>query len=169
MKISTFAALIWRWCSMLLAIAAIVWTYSVNPDNVALSYDASGDGDFFLTKSQIFYLASAIFLLNNVLIVAMKKQIQTIPISVLPIPAKEVWKQSRAELDEFLGNWLYAIVGAVNVILGIGLFALATVNSQQFVQSISDFEWLYYLSLFLLVVVFVIIPLRLLRPPVPVS
>ncbi len=169
MKISTFAALIWRWCSMLLAIAAIVWTYSVNPDNVALSYDASGEGDFFLTKSQIFYLASAIFLLNNVLIVAMKKQIQTIPISVLPIPAKEVWKQSRAELDEFLGNWLYAIVGAVNVILGIGLFALATVNSQQFVQSISDFEWLYYLSLFLLVVVFVIIPLRLLRPPVPVS
>ncbi|ODS81454.1 MAG: hypothetical protein ABS46_11400 [Cytophagaceae bacterium SCN 52-12] len=169
MKISTFAALIWRWCSMLLAIAAIVWTYSVNPDDVALSYDASGSGDFFLTKSQVFYLASAIFLLNNVLIAAMKKQIHTIPISVLPIPAKEGWRQNRAELDEFLGNWLYAIVGAVNVILGIGLFALATVNSQQFVQSISDFEWLYYVSLFLLVLVFVIIPLRLLRPPVPAS
>ncbi len=154
---------------MLLAIAAIVWTYSVNPDDVALSYDASGSGDFFLTKSQVFYLASAIFLLNNVLIAAMKKQIHTIPISVLPIPAKEGWRQNRAELDEFLGNWLYAIVGAVNVILGIGLFALATVNSQQFVQSISDFEWLYYVSLFLLVLVFVIIPLRLLRPPVPAS
>jgi len=154
---------------MLLAIAAIVWTYSVNPDDVALSYDASGSGDFFLTKSQVFYLASAIFLLNNVLIAAMKKQIHTIPISVLPIPAKEGWRQNRAGLDEFLGNWLYAIVGAVNVILGIGLFALATVNSQQFVQSISDFEWLYYVSLFLLVLVFVIIPLRLLRPPVPAS
>ena len=99
----------------------------------------------------------------------MKKQIHSIPISVLPAPAKEGWRESRAELDEFLGNWLYAIVGAVNVILGIGLFALATVNSQQFVQSVSDFEWLYYVSLFLLVMVFVIIPLRLLRPPVPVS
>lgn len=154
---------------MLLAIAAIVWTYSVNPDNVALSYDAYGNGDFFLTKSQVFYLASAIFLLNNVLIVAMKKQIHTIPISVLPIPSKEDWRLSRAELDEFLGNWLYAIVGAVNVILGIGLFALSTVNSQQFAQSINDFEWLYYVSLFLLVLVFVIIPMRLLRPPVPAS
>ncbi len=169
MKISTFAALVWRWSSMLLAIAAIVWTYSVNPEEVALSYDAFGNGDFFLTKSQVFYLASAIFLLNNVLIVAMKKQIHTIPVQVLPIPAKEGWRRNRAELDEFLGNWLYAIVGAVNVILGIGLFAVATVNSQQFTQNINDFEWLYYASLLLLALVFVIIPLRLLRPPVPVS
>ncbi len=169
MKISTFAALIWRWSSMLLAVAAIVWTYSVNPESVALSYDASGNGDFFLTKSQVFYLASAIFLLNNVLIVAMKKQISTVPISVLPIPAKEGWKQNRAELDEFLGNWLYAIVGAVNVILAIGMFALATVNSQQFTQNVHDFEWIYYVSLLLLALVFVIIPLRLMRPPVPAS
>jgi hypothetical protein len=43
------------------------------------------------------------------------------------------------------------------------------VNSQQFTFDIFDFEWLYYVSVVLLLVVFVGIPLRLFRPPVPAS
>lgn len=154
---------------MFLAVAAIVWTYSINPDEVAVSYDVNGNGEFFLTKSQVFYLGAVIFLLNNVLIVAMKNQVHKIPVSIMPIPNKRAWGLNRPELDEFLGNWLYAIVGVVNVILGVGLLSLSTVNSQQFTQDIYDFEWLYYVTLFLLAVVFIAIPFRLTRPPVPAS
>ncbi|GAA4438799.1 hypothetical protein GCM10023091_19910 [Ravibacter arvi] len=152
---------------MLLAVAAIIWTYSVNAEEVALSYDAAGNGSFFLSKSELFYLACAVFLLNNVLIVAMKKQLHRIPVSIMPIPKKEAWAQHKSELVEFLGTWLFAIVGAVNVILALGLFALATVNSKQFTYDIFDFEWLSYGSLALLVLVFVVLPFRLFRPPVP--
>lgn len=152
---------------MVLAFVAIVWTYSVNPAQVALAYDAGGVVAFSITKSQLFYLAAAIFLVNNVVLVAMKQRVGAIPASLMPIPNKALWGLNRPELDEFLGNWLFAIVGAVNFVLAIGLFAVSTVNSDQFKWNIFDFEWLYYLSLLLLVVVFVIIPLRFFRPPVP--
>lgn len=169
MKISTFAALVWRWCSMILAFAAIVWTYSVNPAEVALALDANGNGDHFLTRSQLFYLSAAIFLINNVLLVAMKRRIGIVPVSLMPIPNKQLWGMNRPALDEFLGNWLFAIVGMVNFVLGIGLFAIATVNSQQFKFDIFDFEWLYYLSVAMLVIVFVVVPFRLFRPPAPAA
>jgi hypothetical protein len=154
---------------MVLAFVAIVWTYSVNPAEVALGYDANGSGEFFLSRSQLFYLAAAIFLVNNVILVAMKSRIASIPVTLMPIPKRELWALNRPALNEFLANWLFSIVGVVNFVLGIGLFAVATVNSQQFTFDIFDFEWLYYVSVVLLLVVFVGIPLRLFRPPVPAS
>jgi len=169
MKISTFTALVARWLTMVLAIGAIVWTYSVNAPEVTLSYDGNGNPSVVVTKSQLFYLAAAIFLISNVLLAHMKKQIPGIPIAVMPIPHKKLWAESRPELDEFLGNWLFAVISAVNFILSLGLFIVASDNSLQFKLNLGDFNWVYYASYVILFAVLVLIPLKLLRPPVPAS
>lgn len=169
MKIFTFTALVFRWGTMLLAVAAIVWTYSVNSQEVTLSYDKEGNSLIVLTKSQLFYLASFIFLLTNVILASVKRQIHKLPVAIMPIPHKKLWDESREELDEFLGNWLFAIISAINFILGAGLLTLATANSLQYAQNINDFAWVYYLSFVILLAVLVLIPIRLLRPPVPAS
>lgn len=167
MKTSTFAAKVWRWCSTLLAAAAIIWTYSVNPESVAVDFDEGGNGSFFLTKGAVFYIAAALFILNNAVVASIKRQIPKIPVSMMPIPNRKAWALNRPELDEFLGNWLYSMVGTINVVLGISLFALATVNSEQFRWRIFDFAWVGYGTIFLFLIVLVAVPLQLFRPPVP--
>lgn len=152
---------------MLLVVGAMVWTYSVNSESLAVNFDETGQGNFFLSKEAIFYIAMALFLVNNVVIVAVKGQIKKIPVSMMPIPNRMAWGQNRPELDEFLENWLYGVVGMINVVLGVSLFALATVNSLQFDQNVFDFSWLMYVTLVLLFIVFLLIPLQLFRPPAP--
>ena len=49
----------------------------------------------------------------------------------------------------------------------LSLFALTTVNSSQFNQDVFSFAWLFYLGFGMLILVFLSLPLRLLRAPVP--
>ena len=90
-----------------------------------------------------------------------------VPVSLLPIPNRLAWASHREELNEHLTNWLYCLVAAINTIVALSLFALATVNSNQFKQDVFSFAWLFYLGFGMLIAVFVALPIRLLRPPVP--
>ena len=84
----------------------------------------------------------------------------------LPIFNKKAWSLHREALNEHLTNWLFCLVAVINTIIGMSLFALATVNSQQYKLDVFDFSWLFYVGIALLVIVF-LLPLRLLSPPVP--
>ncbi len=167
MKVSTFSIKIWRWFSVLLVVGALAWTYSLFPDLVAVGFASSGMAEHYVEKDTIFYIAMGLIIFNNVVIAAMARSIGKVPVSLLPIPNRQIWAQHREELDEHLINWLYCLVAAINTIVSLSLFALATVNSNQFNEDVFSFAWLFYLGFGMLIVIFVALPLQLLRAPVP--
>jgi hypothetical protein len=167
MKVTTFGIKVWRWFSVLLIVGALVWTYSLLPDLVAVGFASSGMADYYLDKETIFYVATGLIIFNNVVIMAMARQVHKVPVSLLPIPNRKAWAQHRSELNEHLVNWLYCLVAAINTIMALSLFALATVNSTQYNANIFSFAWLFYLGFGMLIVIFAALPIRLLRTPVP--
>lgn len=167
MKVTTFAIKVWRWFSVLLVVGALTWTYSLFPDMVAVGFASSGMPDYYLEKDLIFYVAMALIIFNNVIIMAMARQVAKVPLSLLPIPNRSAWAEHRDALNEHLINWLYCLVAAINTILALSLFALATVNSSQYNANIFSFAWLFYLGFGMLIVIFAALPIRMMRPPVP--
>lgn len=165
MKVTTFAIKIWRWASLLFVIGALVWTYSLFPEMVAVDFSDSGLAERYVEKGHIFYIVMGLFLVNNVLITGIARHIPNVDPTHLPIPKRKTWALHRAELNEHLINWLFCVVSVINTITGFSLLALATINSTNYKMDVFDFSWLYYASVVLVVVVF-LLPLRLLWPPV---
>lgn len=167
MKITTFGVKVWRFMSTVFVIGALGWTYSLLPDKVAVNFESSGLANNYISKENIFYLVTALIVFTNVVIPATARQVAKIPSDRLPIPNKNLWVSSRADLNEHLVNWLHSITAAINTIIAFSMLALGTVNSNQFKMDVFDFAWLLYAGAALLVVVIVALPVRLMRPPVP--
>ena len=166
MKVGTFVIKIWRWLSVFLVIGALVWTYSVFPDMVAVDFSNTGLAEKYVGKENVFYIVMGLFLVNNVVISGLAKQIPNVDPEHLPIINRKIWAQHRTDLNEHLINWLFCLVAVINTIIGFSLFALATINSTQYKLDVFDFSWLYYASITLMVLVF-LLPLRLLFTPAP--
>jgi len=166
MKVGTFVIKIWRWLSIFLVIGALVWTYSLFPEMVAVDFSETGLAEKYVGKENVFYIVMGLFLVNNVIIAGLAKQIPNMDALHLPILKREIWAQHRADLNEHLTNWLYCLVAVINTIIGFSLFALATINSTQYKMDVFDFAWVYYAGMAMMIIVF-IMPLRLLWTPVP--
>lgn len=166
MKATTFSIKVWRWLSILFLLGSLVWTYSVFPENVAVDFSDSGLAELYVSKEYVFYIIMGIFLINNVVISRLSKQVSKIDATYFPIPNRTVWAQNRKELDEHITNWLFCLIAAINTIVGFSLLALATINSNSFKMSVFDFSWIFYTSLGLMIFVF-LLPLRLLFTPTP--
>lgn len=166
MKVTTFAIKIWRWLSLLFVIGALMWTYSLFPDMVAVDFSDSGLAEKYVSKEHVFYIVMGLFLLNNVLITGLAKHIPKVDAMNLPILNKKAWAANRPELDEHLTNWLYCLVAVINTIIGFSLLALATINSMQYKMDVFDFSWIYYAACGLILFVF-LLPLRMLWTPAP--
>ncbi|HEV7347611.1 hypothetical protein [Telluribacter sp.] len=167
MKVTTFGIKVWRVFSVLLVVGALIWTYSTFPDEVAVDFDKSGLPKNYLGKEAVFYIAMGLILFNNVVIMAIVRQIPKVPSQLLPIPKRDQWHLHREELNEHLTNWLYCLVAAINTIMALSFFSLSTVNSSEFKWDVFDFAWLFYLGIGMLMIVLLSLPLRLMRPPVP--
>lgn len=166
MSISTFAIKIWRWSSILLLLGALIWTYSVMDAVVAVGFDENGESAFSVSKDTVFYLITGIFIINNIILMSLAKYLNKVPVSSLPVPNRSGWINAQEEVREILGNWVGALVGTVNTILGLSLFALATVNSKVFNWNVFSFSWIAYLGIAMLIIIVVALPVRLSRPPV---
>ncbi len=165
MKISTYSIKVWRFLSMALVIASAGFTYSILPDEVAVGFGPSGQPKDYMLKSNIFYIAVGIILVNNVLIMSLAKRLLKFPANLLPIPNQTDWTAHREALNEHLQNWFYCIVASINTILALTLFTIGTVNSNQFKYHLSDFGWLFYLTVFMLLAILISLPIRLLMKP----
>jgi hypothetical protein len=166
MRIGTFVVKIWRWVSIAFVIGALGWTYSLLPDMVAFDFSETGLADSYINRDVIFYIVMGLFLVNNVVISSLVKAVPRIDLQILPILNKETWAKNRSHLNELIINWIYCIIAGVNTMIGLSLFSLATVNSNQFKMDIFDFSWLFYMGLLLMILIF-LLPLRLLFAPAP--
>jgi hypothetical protein len=166
MKVTTFAIKVWRWMSLLFVIGALLWTYSLFPDMVAVDFSDTGLAEKYVDKEHVFYIVMGLFLLNNVIITGLARHISKVDAMHLPILNKKTWALHREELNEHLINWLFCLVAVINTIIGFSLLSLATINSTQYKVDVFDFSWLYYAGLGMIIIVF-LLPLRLLWSPVP--
>ncbi len=152
--------------SIILVVGALTWTYSLFPDMVAVDFSSSGMAEKYVSKEHIFYLITGLFLVNNVVISGLVRQVPGMHIDHLPILKRDTWAQHREALNEQLVNWIYCVIASINTVMGFSLFALATINSSQYKLDVFDFSWVFYLGLALLIIVF-LLPLRLLWTPAP--
>lgn len=152
--------------SIALVVGALVWTYSLFPDMVAVDFSESGLAEKYIGKDQIFYIMMALFLVNNVLISGLVRHVPKMHVDHLPILKKEIWANHREALNEQLVNWIYCVIASINSVMAFSLFALATINSSQYKLDVFDFAWVFYLGLALMIIVF-LLPLRLMWTPDP--
>lgn len=164
MKITTLAIRVWRMFSMIVVFGVSVYSYSLFNEDVGVHFDAAGKADEFIRKSEIFYIIVGLILVNNVLLMALGRQLPKIPNDLLPIPNRVEWATQRDELNEHLRNWIYSLVAMINTLVGMTVFALATVNNE-FTYKIDDFEGLFYLVVVLLLIVLIALPIRLMIKP----
>ncbi len=166
MKATTFGVKVWRWMSMVFLVGSLLWTYSVFPEMVAVDFANDGEAQLYVDKAHIFYIIVAIFVLNNVVISRLAKQIPSIDPHYLPIARRKEWAQHRPQLNEHVINWLYCLVASINTITGFSLMGIATVNSEQYNLNVFDFSWIFYVGLGLMLLLFVL-PIRMFWTPVP--
>jgi len=155
MKITTLAIRVWRMFSMIAVFGVSVYSYSLFSEDVGVHFDAAGKADEFIRKSEIFYIIVGLILMNNVLLMALGRQL---------IPNRIEWAEQRDELNEHLRNWIFCLVAMINTLVAMTVFALATVNNE-FIYKIADFEGLFYLVVGLLLIILIALPIRLMIKP----
>jgi len=151
--------------SILMVFGLSIFSYTLFSDDVGVHFDELGIADKFLSKSTIFYIAVALILVNNVLIMNISKRLLILPSHLLPIPNQTEWAAQRDVLNEHLKNWFYCLIAAINTITGLSMLTLATLNSNQSQQRVGEFGWLFYLTVSLLIVILLALPIRLATKP----
>lgn len=164
MKITTFAIRVWRVFSMITVFGASMYSYSLFGQEVGVHFNALGQADEFMLKSDIFYILVGLILTNNVLLLSVGRALLKLPSNVLPIPNQTLWAEHREELNEHIQNWIYSLVAMINTSIALTIFALATVNNE-FKFKIGDFNGLLYLIVGFLLAIVVALPIRLLMKP----
>ncbi|MFD2574462.1 hypothetical protein ACFSUS_27755 [Spirosoma soli] len=165
MKAGTFFVRTWRILSILGLLFALFNSYISYPGEVAVRFDELNNPLQTVSREALFYLAVAIFLINNTLINAIARLFPRVPTAQIPVPNKVVWASHRSILNQVIINWFNALMAAINTILALGLIVLSFLNrSDRSIQAI-DYAWLLPLSIAILIIVLVALPIRLLMKP----
>ncbi|QJW90937.1 hypothetical protein HNV11_16915 [Spirosoma taeanense] len=165
MKAGTFFVRVWRILSIIGLLFALFNSYISYPGEVAVRFDERGAAIQYVDRETIFYIAVALFLINNTLINLVARLFLRLPTAQIPVPHHSVWASHRSELNEVVTNWFYALMAAINTILALGLSVLSFLNrSDRGIQQV-DYAWLLPLSTAILVIVLAALPIRLFIKP----
>ncbi|WP_338876252.1 hypothetical protein WBJ53_11425 [Spirosoma sp. SC4-14] len=165
MKAGTFFVRVWRILSIAGFLFALFNSYISYPGDVVVRFDAANQPLQTIERETIFYIAVAIFLINNTLIKAVSRLFLRLPTASIPVPNPDIWATHRSALNEIVSNWFLALMAAINTILSLGLIVLSLLNrGDRPIQAI-DYAWLLPLSTGILVVVLAALPIRLFMKP----
>lgn len=159
MRVGTFFVRVWRFLSVLGLVFALINSYISFPGDVAVLFNSAGQATQYLGRETLFYASVAVFLINNILINSIARLIPKLPTSQIPVAP--VWANHRDELNEILVNWFYALMASVNTILGLSLMVLSFLNRSDFQVDQYTYSWLLPLSVFMLSLVIIALPVRL--------
>jgi hypothetical protein len=159
MNVGTFFVRTWRILSILGLLFSLLNSYISYPGEVAVLFNDLGQATTYISRESLFYSAVAIFLINNVLINSVTRLIPKLPTSRMPVPP--IWANHRDELNGILVNWFYALMAAVNTILGLSLMVLSFLNRSDFRVDQYTYSWLLPLSVGILGIVILALPTRL--------
>ena len=165
MKAGTFFVRVWRILSILGLLFSLFNCYISYPDEVAVRFDDLKQPIQTVNREVIFYVAVAIFLINNTLVNAIAKLFLRVPTAQIPLPNQGVWATHRPQLNEIFKNWFYALVAAINTVLALGLFVLSLLNRADRSMQPYDYAWLLPVITVILIAVLVGLPIRLFMKP----
>lgn len=165
MKTGTFFIRVWRILSILGLLFTLFNSYISYPAEVAVRFDRIGAAIQYIDRETLFYLAVAIFLINNTLINAVARLFPKVPVGGLPIPNQHVWSAHRGQLNEHVTNWFYALMAAINTVLALALIVISLLNRSDRSQQAVDYAWLLPISTVILLVVLAALPVRLFIKP----
>ncbi|QHV99846.1 MULTISPECIES: hypothetical protein [Spirosoma] len=165
MKASIFFVRTWRIMSILGLLFALFNSYISYPGEVVVRFDDSNQPLQTIDRETIFYIAVAIFLINNTMIRAISRLFLRLPTASIPVPNQAVWATHRSQLNEVFSNWFYALMAAINTVLALELIVLSLVNRSDRAIKAVDYAWLLPLSTAILVIVLVALPIRLFMKP----
>ncbi|WP_229368226.1 hypothetical protein [Fibrisoma limi] len=151
--------------SILGLLLSLFTSYVSYPGAVAVRFNEIGQAVQYVDREAVFYIAVAIFLINNTLISTVARLFTRVPIGQIPIPNQPLWADHRAELNEVITNWFYAIMSAINTILALALFVLSLLNRSDLTATPINYAWLLPLSTLILAAVLIALPVRLLIKP----
>jgi len=165
MKTGTFFVRVWRTLSIAGLLFALFNSYISYPGEVAVRFDDLGTPIQYVQRETLFYIAVAIFLINNTLIRAVGKLFLRVPSNSVPVPNQALWAKNRSQLNEIVMNWFSALQAAINTILGLALMVISFLNrSDRGLQAV-DYAWLMPMSAFILISVLVALPVRMAMKP----
>lgn len=165
MKTGTFFVRIWRTVSILALVFVLFNSYISYPSEVAVRFDELKQPVQFVSRETLFYIAVAIFLINNTLINAVARLFPRVPTAQILVPNQRVWASHRSALNVVVTNWFYALMASINTVLALGLMVLSFLNrSARTIQAV-DYAWLLPLSTAILIIVLVALPIRLFMKP----
>ncbi|WP_420146568.1 hypothetical protein [Spirosoma sp.] len=165
MKAGTFFVRTWRILSILGFLLSLFASYISYPEEVAVRFDDLKQAIQTVNRETIFYVAVAIFIINNTLNNLMIKLFRRVPTAQIPVPNQEVWAAHRSQLDEVFTNWFYSLTAAINTVLALGLFVLSLLNRSDRSMQPYDYAWLLPVVTVILISVLVSLPIRLFMKP----
>lgn len=165
MKAGTFFVRIWRILSILGLLFGLFNSYISYPAEVAVRFDSSGYAVQYVSRETLFYMAVAIFLINNTLVNAVARLFPRVATAQVPFVSQGTWAAHRSALNVVVTNWLQALMAAINTILTLGLMVLSFLNRSDRGQLAEDYAWLLPLSIGILLIVLVALPIRLAMKP----
>lgn len=165
MKTGTFFVRTWRILSVLGFLFALFNSYISYPGDVAVRFNELGQPIQTIDREVIFYVAVAIFLINNTLIKLVSRLFLRVPTANLPIPNLAVWSSHRSQLNEVFTNWFNALMAAINTVAALGLIVLSLLNRSDRSMQAIDYAWLLPLITVILIIVLVALPARLFMKP----
>ncbi|QKZ13295.1 hypothetical protein [Spirosoma sp. KUDC1026] len=165
MKTGTFFVRTWRIMSILGLLFSLFNSYISYPGEVVVRFDALNQPLQTIDREIIFYVAVAIFLISNTLLNVLKRLFPKVPTEKLPLSPQSPWLAHRDQLNEVVVNWFFALMAAINTVLGLGLIVLSLLNrSDRAIQAI-DYAWLAPLSTAIIISVLAALPIRLFMKP----
>lgn len=165
MKAGTFFVRVWRIMSIIGLLFALFNSYISYPNDVAVRFDELKQPIQTMNRETIFYIAVAMFLINNTLINTVAKLFLRLPTHQLLVPNQGAWVAHRPQLNELVRNWFYALTAAINTVLALGLFVLSLLNRGDRSMQPYDYAWLLPVSTVILIAVLVSLPVRLFLKP----
>ncbi len=165
MKAGTFFVRVWRIISIIGLLLALFSSYISYPEQVAVRFDDLNQTIQTISRETIFYIAIAIFIINNTLFKAVARLFLRVPTDRIPVPNQERWSANRSKLNTVFMNWFSALTAAINTILAMGLFVLSLLNRGDRSMQPYDYAWLMPISTLILIAVLAYLPIRLFMKP----
>ena len=128
MKTGSFFVRVWRILSIIGFLIALFSSYISYPDQVAVRFDKLNQPLQTIDREVIFYVAIAIFIVNNTLLKVVSNAISAGTHCPDSGRNQERWAAHRSELNEIFTNWFSALISAVNTILAHG--AVCTIAAE---------------------------------------
>ncbi|QMW05039.1 hypothetical protein [Spirosoma foliorum] len=165
MKAGTFFVRVWRILSIAGFLFALFSSYISYPDEVNVRFDDQNHSLQTINRETIFYIAIAIFLINNTLVNAVARLFLRVPTPQLLVPNQAIWANHRPKLNVLFKEWFSMIIASINTILGLGLLVLSFLNRSDRPIRYIEYAWLLPLTTVILIAVLAWLPIRLFMKP----